>query len=591
MLGAAGMVAAGLVAPPPASAVSVTSATSVTSASSAPATAVPAAPAPSAAPAAKRTPWRWSQYVAQRPVWRASSCSPATRNPATVVAEVSPGSKVLCAQVRTPLDWRDLTKGSATLQLTRVTRRVVKGDRRATRVLFVNPGGPGVAADWLAPTTVALEPAIGRSHDVVAMDPRGTGRSMPVACPEPDDGVRDRRNPTTASIRAQQRALAAWVRSCVKAKGAALSVVSTQQTIRDQDFSRRLMRANTIDYYGVSAGTWLGARYAELYPGRVGRFVLDSNTEFSSPWRASFAWQPLGFQRRFDAQFLPWLARQHATWGMGRTTAQTRAAFTDLRAAVSRGRIRGLTPDDLDDMVAEAMYTDATFIDLADKLADLRSRVGGSAARRAAAISPAESAAEAALGADDSAGENTVFTAVTCNDSPWSRSAASYVAEGMRLGRLYPLIGYQWVTSACAYWPYAPQVAPRPVKRVPMVMVQTELDPATPIEGARRAHAATPGTRLISVDDQGNHGAFLGENPCVEKAVNAYLTAGTLPPVDSVCAGMPLPNEKRVYPVGSVLKGVSPNPGRRPAAARSGDGERLAEYAQRRIADAAQVAD
>ena len=47
----------------------------------------------------------------------------------------------------------------------------------------------------------------------------------------------------------------------------------------------------------VSAGTWLGSRYATLFPKQVGRFVLDSNTEFTAPFAKTFGNQPMAFQR------------------------------------------------------------------------------------------------------------------------------------------------------------------------------------------------------------------------------------------------------------------------------------------------------
>lgn len=495
---------------------------------------------------------RWAEYHAQRPAWRAASCSGDVQRIGDLIGD--PRTVVECARLRAPRDWVALAKGDETILVTRV-RRAATRDARPARVLFVNPGGPGVAADWLAPTVAALEPDVHRTHDIVAIDPRGTGGSSPVSCVTLDDGVRDYRNPTAAQVSAQQRAVRATVARCVARAGARLAHVNTYTTIRDHELVRTLLTVPTVDFYGVSAGTWMAARYADLYPGRVGRFVLDSNTQFTTDWRRSFAWQPLGFQRRFDQQFLPWVARMHADYGLGSTTTAARATYYSLRQAAARGRLGGMTPQDLDQVVVENLYTDTGFGDLAQTLAVLRTQVRRPAA--ALADRAARPAAQApGRGAIVGAGtEDTVFMAVQCNDSPWSRLPSSYVTEGMSLGRRYPLLGFTWVTSPCAYWPFGPTPVPRTpaARRAPMLMVQSELDPATPFEGALAAHRARPETRLLTVDDQGNHGVWLGDNPCVERTVGAYLTTGRLPGADLLCPGMPLPGETRVFPVGAPL--------------------------------------
>ena len=84
-----------------------------------------------------------------------------------------------------------------------------------------------------------------------------------------------------------------------------------------------------------------------------------------------------------------------------------------------------------------------------------------------------------------------------------------------------------------------------------MLMVQTELDPATPIEGARLAHAAHAATRMITVDDEGDHGGVLSSEPgsCVEEAVLGFLQKGTLPARDLTCTTTPMPNDTKTYPV------------------------------------------
>ena len=539
------------------------------------------------APASSSATPRWAEYFAQRPAWRNGSCSRDVTRMADLIADVGTRTVVECTRVRTPLVWSDLSKGYGYLQVSRVRRVKAARDTRPTRLLFVNPGGPGVTADWLAPTVAALEPTVHASHDIVAVDARGTGGSLPVACSTVPDDVTDYRTPTTSEVQAQQRAVQRTVTQCTSRFGRTLPHLNTLNTVRDHDLVRSVLGHQVVDFYGVSAGTWMAARYADLFPARVGRFVLDSNTQLATDWRRSFAYQPQGFQRRFERQFLPWTARRHADFGLGSTTTAVRATYNRLRSAAQAGRYGALTPQLLDDRVVEKLYSDVGFAELADDLAELAQRLKTSrtavtpraAAAPGVAVSPGAATAASyraatpawvaeRAGAVGAGTEDTVFMAVQCNDSAWVRNPASYVAEGLRLGAAFPLLGYAWVTSPCAYWPYAPSPVPRTktAKRAPMLMVQSELDPATPYEGAVAAHRARPETRLVSVQDQGNHGVWLGENPCVEKVVGTYLATGRLPARDLVCSGVALPADDRAYPVESPLPssagGVPPAPAR-----------------------------
>lgn len=53
--------------------------------------------------------------------------------------------------------------------------------------------------------------------------------------------------------------------------------MSTVETARDLDIIgiRAVLGRAQLDYLGESYGTVLGARYADLFPGHVGRMVLD----------------------------------------------------------------------------------------------------------------------------------------------------------------------------------------------------------------------------------------------------------------------------------------------------------------------------
>ena len=51
--------------------------------------------------------------------------------------------------------------------------------------------------------------------------------------------------------------------------------VSTADAAKDMDVLRAALDDGQLNYLGKSYGTFLGATYADLFPERVGRFVLD----------------------------------------------------------------------------------------------------------------------------------------------------------------------------------------------------------------------------------------------------------------------------------------------------------------------------
>ena len=77
--------------------------------------------------------------------------------------------------------------------------------------------------------------------------------------------------------------------------------MSTQEAARDIDVLRAVLGERVISYFGFSYGTELGATYAELFPGRVGRFVLDGAVDPTLDARESALTQAAGFETALRA--------------------------------------------------------------------------------------------------------------------------------------------------------------------------------------------------------------------------------------------------------------------------------------------------
>jgi pimeloyl-ACP methyl ester carboxylesterase len=472
-----------------------------------------------------------------------------------------------CGTFVAPKDYYHQDQGDIRVGITQVSKDDPFGPKRQ---LFVNPGGPGGAGFPFPASTAVTQPQLLVDHDFVAVDPRGTGLGTRVDCDDAQ-GAADSRDLSDAAIAKARADTKKWVADCVAKHGDLLPYITTEQTVQDMDLGRALLGVQKIDYQGTSAGTWLGAQYQKFFPERAGRFVLDSNAQFSDSWQTTFEMQPMAFQRRFDEQFLPWLSRHDANYGLGDTPDKVNATYEAIRAAAGQGKLGKLTPNDLDDAVTVSLYSSTMFSNVATELRTLNKAVqsgkpvdeGGDPLslilRVAKSVFP---------DTNPPTDSHTVFTAITCNDTAW-RGEDYWVGLARKQAKDNPLTGPGLAVSPCNYWPYqsvgltpvAGQTAPG------ALMLQDTLDPATAYEGALAAHRNNPATRMVTVINAGDHGVA-GHNSCADVVVNRYLQQGVLPGNDVVCQGVPMADvrsldapmatEQRVYEAGPQLPGALP---------------------------------
>ena len=86
------------------------------------------------------------------------------------------------------------------------------------------------------------------------------------------------------------------------------------ETVRDLDLLRGLVGDSKINYFGSSYGTRIGALYAELFPQRVGRMVLDGAVNINSKSKID---QIDGFERALH-HFAAWCADEDCRLGAQR---------------------------------------------------------------------------------------------------------------------------------------------------------------------------------------------------------------------------------------------------------------------------------
>ena len=129
-------------------------------------------------------------------------------------------------------------------------------------------------------------------YDIVGFDPRGVNHSSAVSCysnPAEMDAFLYDISPepvgSDAWLAHQADVAARFGAACLTHSGELLGHVDTVSAARDLDLLRAILGDEKLNYLGYSYGTLLGATYADLFPGKTGRLVLDgavdpATTEF-----------------------------------------------------------------------------------------------------------------------------------------------------------------------------------------------------------------------------------------------------------------------------------------------------------------------
>ena len=182
-----------------------------------------------------------------------------------------------CGVLEVPLDYSDLEGETLEIALLRIPA----SSNKPKGVLLSNPGGPGKSGvDHVYSWSVKFVENLGlEDFDIVGFDPRGVGRSGGLSC------LTDQQNDKfvyldyTPDDDREQELYDEWMaieEPCTKKFGKALRFYSTENTARDMDLIRESMGFETINYLGISYGTYLGGVYATLFPDRVESMFLDS---------------------------------------------------------------------------------------------------------------------------------------------------------------------------------------------------------------------------------------------------------------------------------------------------------------------------
>ncbi|GAA4971884.1 alpha/beta hydrolase [Kineococcus glutinatus] len=447
------------------------------------------------------------------------------------------GDGVQCSTLTVPVDHADPAGARTRISLVRVP---ATGDERLGSLVF-NPGGPGVGgipyvrAEGHQVTDVVLE-----HFDVVGFDPRGVATSDPVRCltdAETDELLAADATPDDAAERDALVGLAAGVgRGCAARGGELAAHVDTRSAARDLDVLRAALGDDRLSFLGKSYGTFLGATYAELFPQRVGRFVLDGALDPALSEADFEAGQADGFETALAAYVADCLQQRGCP--LRGTTEQGVQQVRDLleridAAPLDTGTARPLTQSLAQLGVAYPLYASSLWPQLTEALA--QALEGGGAKLLALADAYARRGADGGY-ADNS---NTAIYAVNCLDRPDTSTPAEVERSAVELARRSPTFGafLAWGSLPCTTWPFPATGQPGPLRAAgsgPILVVGTTRDPATPYAWSQALAEQLAEGHLLTRDGDGHTGYRAGSS-CTDAAVDAYLVAGAVPADGARC--------------------------------------------------------
>jgi pimeloyl-ACP methyl ester carboxylesterase len=427
--------------------------------------------------------------------------------------------QVLCGTYDVPAGAMDET--SMELAVTVIPARP---DRRSEDAVLILAGGPGQGARDVVGMVGRLLSETGHRRDLVFVDQRGTGESMPLDCPDP---------PAEVSVEAHR----AWAAQCLEkldfASGRfAPDDFSTLRTIEDLESLRLASGYRQWNLFGGSYGTRVGQLYMREHPDAIRSAVLDAVAPIGMIVGATMGAdaQPLldGLFERCEAQ------------------AGCRAAFPELETrfnalleslsnepvmvqfdhpSTGQPMDRELNRDSLVTLLRGLLYTPAMHRTLPSLL---HQAAGG------------DSRPLMALGEyfGERYGEQMAFgltATVLCSEDIGRHGRAAVPAAEFESFVGSAQIDY-WFT-VCEDWPrYAvPEDFDTPLASdIPTLLVSGELDPVTPPRYGETVLAGLDNARHLVVPGGGHTVAFAGGS-CMRSILNDFFDDPRPQALDTEC--------------------------------------------------------
>ena len=462
-------------------------------------------------------------------------------------ADTGPGT-YSCARVTVPLSYDEPDGAAIELAL---KRRSATGTSIGS--LFVDPGGPGGSGVNLVESVEDyFSDDLLESYDVVGFDPRGVSSSTAVDCLT--DAELDAQRSGEGTEQVTRKTPAAEARADVTERATTLEGkceastttqglldhIDTISAARDLDVLRAVVGDDALSYLGYSYGTYLGATYADLFPGNVGRMVLDGAIDPTLTAGQSALGQAQGFE---DA--LRSYVEDCQSTAKCPLSGDVDSGVKQVQDFLDRARTLPLKTSDPDrpltyslaqDAILRIMYQPESWSALTQGLEQAMNQDDGSTLLYISDLFSSRNND----GTYKGNGSESI-NAINCLDFPVTGDTASWDAEAEEINAASPTFGDELTYSDlfCQSWGHESSRSREPIHAsgsAPILVVGTTGDPATPYPWSQALASQLDDGHLLTWDGSG-HTAYGRAGDCITRAVDTYLLAGQLPEEGKTCTG------------------------------------------------------
>ncbi|KAJ6781236.1 hypothetical protein PWT90_05099 [Aphanocladium album] len=547
-----------------------------------------------------------------------------------------------CARLSLPLDWLDETSNE-TIALAIIKSDAVGGIDAPTYAgpVLSNPGGPGGSGVAALLESDALQREMvdtpGKKHfEYVSFDPRGIGFSTPQVNCYPNSSLALRAvglqvrgsgglNGGHASLPFGLGLAEITGARCAKHNGDLLKYVGTASVARDMlaivdkidAYNKRYSKKPTLDaraeperrngnsnssalprlqYLGFSYGTVLGNYFASMYPGRVGRVLLDGIVDIDD-YTTGDGWlsNTADTDKMADMFFGGCHKAGQNVCALARKTDRSGAdiskrvwawakSLDENPSFVSKGDdTLVLRPNDFQFPFISALYIPIMTFKYAATIIDYAMQ--GNATGLYDLIATEGPIENTCKSGNASPGPKDAQSAILCGDGEdiTGRNASFWRGYLDRQLAQSSLAGARWteIRLSCSNWTAkakwnfkGPFTAPEPSKNcsapesgrpaAPLFFLSNRYDPVTPLRGARKVVKKYPGAGLLIQETMG-HTVFSARaaTDCTKNAVRRYFADGVVPSGETTCEAACDPWGPACNYTGSSTTAAAPSLGER----------------------------
>ena len=437
-----------------------------------------------------------------------------------------------CTTFNVPIDYANPANGA--LQIS-VIRKPASGSSLGS--LILNPGGPGGSGiEYTSYADYVVSDTLRENFDIVGFDPRGVGQSTPVEClsdEQTDEYIKLDGSPDNQTEIDQAQAMSElFAKSCATNSPDIYKFLDTVSATKDIDILRALLGDEKLNWLGKSYGTFLGATYADLFPDRVGRMLLDGAIDPTLSNEQLSYGQALGFELALER-----FVDDCATRSDCPLSASGEAGVSEISNLLIELDANPVTLDD-GRIFSQAMGTLGVLGSLYDKVngwpelrTNLSQALAGDFSGLATSVDFYTGRQSDGSFKDNS---NDAINAVNCLDRPDRATTAKTEALASEWEKVAPNFGayLAWSNLSCTYWQTEATGSPKKIiaPGTPTILVVgTVNDPATPYQWAQALASQLSKGVLLTLDGDGHTAYYQGSN-CIDEVVDAYFLTGEAEP-------------------------------------------------------------